>query len=318
MDLEEIVDVVTDILNDILNESAIDFRNDRGDFKIRYEGEKFYLLRIAGNYEYSLQWLIQLILHEEGVFRRILNDKQTVELQRILHDDSMTIYQPYELYDLLSSVYYFSIAFVGNKLTKLGFDVENYFIEEGFGFTNNPSLIKDNLLLRIQNNVTSLDIEYSGEWNATDIIQFVTKLLNSIINKQQKYFTKDEQEFCINYECFLNDEYWLSRLDNDSYDTLPSLIFVLMSIGNVFEKILNVNQLTDLQTIINQYIEENDRLYYRPNQCDSSNKELCLLLSKVEYESINFVYNKLSKWGYDVEAIFSPYLSKKQFTTNNY
>ena len=157
MTKNEIIDVVTDVLNDIINETKTDFNDDRGDYKVSYEGEKFYLARISGNYEYSLQALIQLILHESGVFSRILNEEQVVEVQESLSNDPTTIYMPDELYDLLGSIYYYSMAFVGKKLTVLGFNVEDDFVNEGWWFGDSPCEIKDKLLSRIENNTTTFN-----------------------------------------------------------------------------------------------------------------------------------------------------------------
>ena len=302
MTKNEIIDVVTDVLNDIINETKTDFNDDRGDYKVSYEGEKFYLARISGNYEYSLQALIQLILHESGVFSRILNEEQVVEVQESLSNDPTTIYMPDELYDLLGSIYYYSMAFVGKKLTVLGFNVEDDFVNEGWWFVDSPCEIKDKLLSRIENNTTTLEVNFIGEATAENITQFVTEYLNNIINKSQKYF---EEDGLFVYNFSTNNEWTIGYLDG-----LHELTFSIMINNCVFKQILDDNQLNEFHENLNKYLEEGGEFNSIYSLTDNkSYNELKILFEKIDYESINFVYNKLSKWGYDLGDEYTDYLN---------
>ena len=107
-----------------------------GDFKIRpgYGYDKFYLNRVDGAYDMSLQGLIHYILYEELIYRDILNLDQYAKCRLVIQNHPESIYYPdgdsdddLDLQDLLDGIYFESIIFVGKKLNSLGLDVKHYF-----------------------------------------------------------------------------------------------------------------------------------------------------------------------------------------------
>ena len=65
-----------------------------GTFKVRlnYGPGKFYLDRVEGSYEYSLQNLIHHMLWEDGHYVSFLNARQLKEVEEIVNDEPNGIY----------------------------------------------------------------------------------------------------------------------------------------------------------------------------------------------------------------------------------
>ena len=107
-------------------------------FKVRpgYGYDKFYLDWVEGSYDMSLQGLIHYIMYEDGFYKKILNNSQYADMEKVIEDCPESIYGPTdedenyeELQEELDSIYWESITFVGKKLLGLGFDVEETFSE---------------------------------------------------------------------------------------------------------------------------------------------------------------------------------------------
>jgi len=137
MQTNQIVKEINNILEKNITENVGFFRKDDS-FKVRpgYGYDKFYLDRIDGSYDMSLQGLIHHIMYEEGFYKKILNDKEYAEMEVVIAEYPESIYGPtdedenYEdLQEKLDSIYWESITFVGKKLLGLGFDVEETFSE---------------------------------------------------------------------------------------------------------------------------------------------------------------------------------------------
>lgn len=133
---DDIILSVTKILEKIIKEN----RNSllEGDFHIRpgYGNHKFYVNRVTGSYDMSLQGLIHNIMYEEKIYEKILNKKQFEACINVIKNHPEAIYSPeeetdddFEVRDLLDVVYRESIAFTGKKLLSMGIDVWNDFSE---------------------------------------------------------------------------------------------------------------------------------------------------------------------------------------------
>ena len=128
---DEAVRKVTEVLDKIIIENLESIS--QFDFKIRPRGygyEKFYLNRVEGSYDMSLQSLIHYILAEERIYKNILSNYQFAECMKVLEEEPEAIYYPvdesdedYEVQELLDYIYYKSIAFTGMRLISMGIDV---------------------------------------------------------------------------------------------------------------------------------------------------------------------------------------------------
>ena len=134
----EITEKVTKILSDIIEANVESFRIDDS-YKVRpdYGYSKYYLDWIDGSYDMSLQSLVHHIMHEEGIYKSILNEKQFKDLEEIIKCSPEGIYSPHDededyeriQYEILDTVYFESVKYVGSKLIENGFDVKDTFSE---------------------------------------------------------------------------------------------------------------------------------------------------------------------------------------------
>jgi hypothetical protein len=134
----EITEKVTKILSNIIEANVESFRRDDS-FKVRpdYGYSKYYLDWIDGSYDMSLQSLVHHIMHEEGIYKAILNEKQFKDLEEVIKCTPEGIYSPHDededyeriQYEILDTVYFESVKFVGSKLIENGFDVNDTFSE---------------------------------------------------------------------------------------------------------------------------------------------------------------------------------------------
>ena len=117
-------------------------------FKVRpnYGPNKFYLDRVEGSYEYSLQNLIHHILWEEGHYESFLNARQLKEVEEIVNDEPNGIYAAGDVDDLSDSeyeedevvqesidlIYFQVIQHVGSLLEEFDFFDATDFINMGY------------------------------------------------------------------------------------------------------------------------------------------------------------------------------------------
>ena len=117
-------------------------------FKVKpnYGPNKFYLDRVEGSYEYSLQNLIHHILWEEGHYESLLNARQLKEVEAIVNDEPNGIYAAGDVEDLSDSeheedevvqesidlIYFEVIQHVGSLLKEFDFFDATDFINMGY------------------------------------------------------------------------------------------------------------------------------------------------------------------------------------------
>jgi hypothetical protein len=131
---DEIVRKVVKILDKIIivnSESLF-----QGDYLVRpgYGYDKFYLNRVDGSFDLSLYSLIHWILYEEKIYQTILSEKHFADCISVIKNNPEAIYSPegdsiedIELQDLLDSIYFKSVVFVGKKLNSMQLDMGYYF-----------------------------------------------------------------------------------------------------------------------------------------------------------------------------------------------
>jgi hypothetical protein len=107
-----------------------------GDFKVRpgYGYDKFYLNRVDGSYDMSLQGLIHYILDEELIYRDILNLDQYAKCRLVIQNHPESIYYPdgnsaddIRVSELLDFIYSHSIFSIGHFMISIGLDVSQDF-----------------------------------------------------------------------------------------------------------------------------------------------------------------------------------------------
>jgi len=122
---------------------------EENNFKIRpnYGPNKFYLDRVEGSYEYSLQNLIHHILWEDGHYKSFLNARQLEDVKKIVNDEPNAIYGVAGDVDNLSDseyeedivaqesidlIYFQVIQHVGSLLEEFDFFDTTDFINMGY------------------------------------------------------------------------------------------------------------------------------------------------------------------------------------------
>lgn len=133
---ELILKVVCKSLKEIINDNAPQFKEE-GSFKVRpgFGYDKFYLDRVDGSYDMSLQSLVHYIMYENGLYKKFLSPNQMEDLEKLINEYPESIYSPSHNdanYDaiqcnILDPIYSESIRFVGRELIKKGFDVRTQF-----------------------------------------------------------------------------------------------------------------------------------------------------------------------------------------------
>jgi hypothetical protein len=107
-----------------------------GDFKVRpgYGYDKFYLNRVDGSYDMSIQGLIHYLLYEELIYRDILNLDQYAKCRLVIQNHPESIYYPddnsaddIKVRELLDFIYSYSIFSIGHFMISIGLDVSQDF-----------------------------------------------------------------------------------------------------------------------------------------------------------------------------------------------
>jgi hypothetical protein len=129
---DEIVSVVYQKLFEIVydNFEAI---QDMKDYRLRpgYGYDKFYINKVEGGNECSLQGLIHYILFEDHIYREILNDNQYDCCKELIKNNPYDIYYPcgdsyddIEVREVLDYIYSRTIINIAYFLISVGFDVK--------------------------------------------------------------------------------------------------------------------------------------------------------------------------------------------------
>jgi hypothetical protein len=136
-DSEVVQNIIHEIrceLDCIIDEEAGRFQQS-GSFKVHpdYGPAKFYLDRVEGNYEMSLQNLVHHMMYQDGHYRKILNDRQYEEMESTVKNYPDAVYGPdseeenfEQLQNVLDTIHYESIVNVAKELRGLGFDVSAF------------------------------------------------------------------------------------------------------------------------------------------------------------------------------------------------
>lgn len=148
VDVDVIVDEINAELNRIISENADEF-NSSEQVKVRpgYGPDKFYLDKIDGSYDSSLQSLIHHILWEKKLYHKFLTERQLIDAERVIQEDPDSIYRPdlddestsdeefqqdQTLDESLDSLYYQVITYVGGKLSEFDFFDNSEFEDNGY------------------------------------------------------------------------------------------------------------------------------------------------------------------------------------------
>jgi len=147
-DMDVVIEEVNVELSRIISESADEF-NSSQQTKVRpgYGPDKFYLDRIDGSYDSSLQSLIHYILWEKKIYHKFLTARQLADVERVVIEEPDYIYSPdlddestsdeeYEqdvaLGDSLDNFYWGVITHVGGELSKFDFFDNSKFKANGY------------------------------------------------------------------------------------------------------------------------------------------------------------------------------------------
>ena len=102
-----------------------------GNFQVRpgYAYDKFFLDKIEGSYDESLQGLIHHMMFEDGIYKRILSKAQLNECALVVKNTPEYIYSPSgdnkdddSIQQTLDDIYWDALSFVANKFDELGID----------------------------------------------------------------------------------------------------------------------------------------------------------------------------------------------------
>lgn len=131
------IKIINGILDEIIDDNLDQFR-DSGSFEVETDYGGFSLDTVDGSYDMSLDLLIHRILYEEGMYKRILTDKQYGELEESMIYEPDCLYRPSEdeddnycwlQYEVLDPVFEQCGRHVGKRLLEAGFDVKDAFSE---------------------------------------------------------------------------------------------------------------------------------------------------------------------------------------------
>ena len=145
VNIDQIVNDVSSILEGIILSHSEEIFEEQGSFKVRpgYGYDKFFLDKIDGSYDMSLQGLIHYILYEEKYYEKFLSEKQIEDINSTINEFPESIYTPNEndenyeqvQYKCLDVIYSETIRFVGNKLLEEGpFEIEGPISDDGWSY----------------------------------------------------------------------------------------------------------------------------------------------------------------------------------------
>lgn len=147
-DMAMIVNKINIELSRIIFESTDEF-NSSEQAKVRpgYGPDKFYLDKIGGAYDSSLQSLIHHILWEKKLYHKFLTKRQLMDVERVIKEEPGSIYKPdlddestseeeFEqdeaLEESLDALYWRVITYVGGELSEFDFFDNSEFEDNGY------------------------------------------------------------------------------------------------------------------------------------------------------------------------------------------
>lgn len=148
VDMDMIIDEINVELNRIISENADEF-NSSEQVKVRpgYGPDKFYLDKIDGSYDSSLQSLIHHILWEKKLYHKFLTKRQLIDAERVIQEEPDSVYRPdlddestsdeefqqdETLDESLDSLYSRVITYVGGELNEFDFFDNSEFEDNGY------------------------------------------------------------------------------------------------------------------------------------------------------------------------------------------
>ena len=127
--MSNVVNLITNKLDEIITSNIPSLKT--GNFQVRpgYSYDNFFLDKIEGSYDESLQGLIHHIMFKDSIYKKILSKAQLEECQSVVQNEPENIYSPSgdnkddeEIQEILDDIYWDSISFVANKFEELGID----------------------------------------------------------------------------------------------------------------------------------------------------------------------------------------------------
>ena len=127
--MSNVVNLITNKLDEIITSNIPSLKT--GNFQVRpgYSYDNFFLDKIEGSYDESLQGLIHHIMFKDSIYKKILSKAQLEECQSVVQNEPENIYSPSgdnkddeEIQEILDDIYWDSISFVANKFQELGID----------------------------------------------------------------------------------------------------------------------------------------------------------------------------------------------------
>lgn len=120
------------VLDKIIDSHLDEFRTS-GTFKVRpgYSYDTFYLDKVQGSFDESLNGLIHHIMFKDGVYKAFLTDEQFDSCKAVVEQEPESIWGPSDddddcdsLQDTLDEIYLSTIMHVRDRLKAEGFTVE--------------------------------------------------------------------------------------------------------------------------------------------------------------------------------------------------
>tara|TARA_B100000795_G_C22646114_1_gene378413 strand:+ start:172 stop:612 length:441 start_codon:yes stop_codon:yes gene_type:complete len=129
------IDYLNSVINKIIDANLVNFK-ESDSFQVRpgYSYDNFYLDRVQGSYDGSLNGLIHHIMFEDGIYKDLLTDEQFKRCKKAVDDEPEGIWldtsisedhMPDDsLVDELEDIYASVIEHVCKRLNDEGFQVE--------------------------------------------------------------------------------------------------------------------------------------------------------------------------------------------------
>ena len=123
------IDYIENKLSEIISNNITSLKS--GNFQVRpgYAYDNFFLDKIEGSYDESLQGLIHHMMFEDGIYKRILSKAQLNECTSVVENEPENIYSPSgdnkgdeSTQETLDDIYWDALSFVANKFDELGID----------------------------------------------------------------------------------------------------------------------------------------------------------------------------------------------------
>ena len=118
---------------DKIIDNHLDYFKKSNEFHVRpgYSYDKFYLDRVQGSFDQSLNGLIHHIMFEDGIYKELLTDEQYESCKKVVEETPESIWGPsneddeYDhVQDMLDDIYSICIRQVHERLKNEGFQID--------------------------------------------------------------------------------------------------------------------------------------------------------------------------------------------------